>query len=158
MQIPLYNKKLDLTTNQKQMGPVRVSIILIWKKPPRTYVKKDYSKQVSIGEIPFIGLEFQTSPALGMIYDLHYNKHDCAALISMLCYRVPYRAQQAEDRPHHLFTTNRCRTAAGTRSPVRRLADTCTKFKSMDIITSTVGSFKKDILHTLNRACSKLHV
>ncbi|GBP69811.1 hypothetical protein EVAR_51974_1 [Eumeta japonica] len=48
--------------------------------------------------------------------------HDCAALNDMLCYRAPYRTQQ-EARLHQLFAINRCRTAAGARSLMRRLVD-----------------------------------
>ncbi|GBP48128.1 hypothetical protein EVAR_74633_1 [Eumeta japonica] len=81
------------------------------------------------------------------LYDLHHNKYDITAFIGMLCYRVPYRAQQKEARPHQLFGINRCRIVAGIRSPTRPLVDTCnTHFNAIDIIASTVEAFRKNIL------------
>ncbi|GBP17771.1 hypothetical protein EVAR_102630_1 [Eumeta japonica] len=58
---------------------------------------------------------------------------------------------EKEARPHQLFAVDRCRTVAGTRSPMRRLVDAYNKhFNAVDI--NIVASFKKNIFKTLNCA------
>ncbi|GBP26573.1 hypothetical protein EVAR_86077_1 [Eumeta japonica] len=91
-----------------------------------------------------------------MLYDLSHNKYDYAALIGMSCDRAPYRAQQRGARPHRLLAVNRCRAAAGPRSPPRRRTHN-TLFNAIDIIASTlnlcISSFKtKNMANTLNCA------
>ncbi|GBP92840.1 hypothetical protein EVAR_66967_1 [Eumeta japonica] len=85
-----------------------------------------------------------------LLYDLCRNKYDCAAVIGGLCYRVLYRAQQREARPHQLFAINRCRASwspVPDAPPRGRLQHS---FNAIDIITSTVGSFRTNIFNTFN--------
>ncbi|GBP75119.1 hypothetical protein EVAR_89821_1 [Eumeta japonica] len=80
-----------------------------------------------------------------VMYDLCHNKYDCPALICMLCYRVPYRAQQREVRPHQLFAVDRCRTVAGTRSPMRRLVEAYNKhFKAIENVALAIARNSAD--------------
>ncbi|GBP17283.1 hypothetical protein EVAR_17773_1 [Eumeta japonica] len=83
-----------------------------------------------------------------MLYDLCHNKYDIAALYKrhvVLSCSSPSLERKA--RPYQLYAVDRCRTVAGTRSPMRRLVYTCnTRFNininTVDIIALTVGSFK----------------
>ncbi|GBP32629.1 hypothetical protein EVAR_25990_1 [Eumeta japonica] len=88
-----------------------------------------------------------------MFYDLYHNRYDCAGLIGMLCYHVPCREPNKEAGLHQSFHINRCRTVAGTLIQIHYLMATYnTHFYAIDIIASTVESFRKNIFKTLNRA------
>ncbi|GBP81687.1 hypothetical protein EVAR_63175_1 [Eumeta japonica] len=81
------------------------------------------SKAYNLLDSSSIGLQLQLD---AMSYDLYDNKCDCAASIGMQCYRVPYRAQQRQARPHHrLLITAAC---YGRRTVTRRLVETTNAF------------------------------
>ncbi|GBP70457.1 hypothetical protein EVAR_52798_1 [Eumeta japonica] len=82
-----------------------------------------------------------------VLYDLCHNKYDCTALIGLLCRRVPHQAQQRQARPHQLFAIDPCRTIVIKWSTMVRLVVAYNKhFNAIDVIASTIESFKKQIL------------
>ncbi|KAL0831107.1 hypothetical protein ABMA28_001979 [Loxostege sticticalis] len=85
-----------------------------------------------------------------LLYDLCNNKYDCTNIINRISYSVPTRSFVRSLRPKPLFAVARCRTNAGIRSPLHRMADTYNKtFNKIDIFSSNSRSFNKQMVKIL---------
>lgn len=83
-----------------------------------------------------------------LLYDICNNKYDCIDLVNRLCYSVPSRSHVRNS--HRLFATKFCRTNAGKRSPMYRIAKTYNAhFHHLDITNMRVSTFRNMVLQKL---------
>lgn len=76
------------------------------------------------------------------LYDLCNNKYDCIPLINRLCYKIPARVHSRN--PCRLFSTFRCRTNSGKRSPLHRMVNAYNdSFNGIDIMAENPGRFRR---------------
>lgn len=84
------------------------------------------------------------------LYGICNNKFDCADLTNNLCYVVPRTIMRREVRVPRLFHTEKCRTNAGERAPLRRLVVTYNSlFTDIDIFALSQLTFRKKVLASL---------
>ncbi|KAF9811570.1 hypothetical protein SFRURICE_017030, partial [Spodoptera frugiperda] len=78
-----------------------------------------------------------------MLHGLCNNRFDCTDLTNKLCYTVPRTVIRREVRASHLFYIESCKTNAGVRVPLRRIADIYNShFTQLDIFNLTNNQFK----------------
>lgn len=78
-----------------------------------------------------------------MLHGLCNNRFDCTDLTNKLCYTVPRTVIRREVRASHLFYIESCKTNAGVRVPLRRIADIYNShFTQLDIFNLANNQFK----------------
>lgn len=91
-----------------------------------------------------------------LLHDLIHNRYDSIEITNKLCYSVPPRSLMRTTRPHRLFATSSCRTNAGIRSPLHRMAKSYNnKFNDIDIIALQHTFFKKSVVDRLSKTTYK---
>lgn len=81
------------------------------------------------------------------LYDLCNNKYDCPDLTNKICYIVPRTVIRREVRTRPLFALISCRTNAGVRAPLYRLAHNYNVYSSdLDIFSWPANKFRHSLL------------
>lgn len=85
-----------------------------------------------------------------MLHSICNNKFDCMDITNKLCYIVPRTIHRRAVRVPRLFHTEKCRTNAGVRAPLRRLLETYNAhFIDLDIFALSNKKFKRMAIDTL---------
>lgn len=84
------------------------------------------------------------------LYDICNNRYDCLDISNKLCYIVPRTVIRREVRARPLFAVPSCRTNAGVRAPMRRLAQNYnTYFSNIDLYSSSTNKFRKELIQAI---------
>ncbi|KAJ8707857.1 hypothetical protein PYW07_011534 [Mythimna separata] len=84
------------------------------------------------------------------LYDICSSRYDCSDLVNNLSYVVPRTVVRREVRARPLFAISSCRTNAGVRAPLRRMANNYnTFFSDIDLFTLTPNKFRNKVIKKL---------
>lgn len=84
------------------------------------------------------------------LYKIVSNMFDCIDLVRCICYVVPRTVHKRQARAGRFFAVASCRTNAGLRVPIRRMADIYNdNFIEIDIFTCNEHQFKLAVLQKI---------